>query len=320
MGPRGTPPPFPAFESFDAPEDKQFALAIQRECNWLQALEGDIDTSHFSFLHTGHLQPNDAEDGTYLRLNLEHRAPRYKVLDTEFGASYGAYRPAGDPGQVYWRIAHFLFPFYTMIPTGTLGKRISARAWVPMDDEHTMLFHIEITKHGVEEMRLLPNASDWYGRFRATHNARNDYQIDREKQRRGGSYMGLSGDAIGEDEDHGITESMGPIYDRTREHLGTSDVMVIRTRRRLIAAVKALANDGTVPPGVDNPAIYRQRSGRMILPKDADWAQATEDARKIPIEDADFVLDLPWPNDSSSGDPREVEVISPSEGSTQGNH
>src|SRR5262249_38691309 len=125
--------------------------------------------------------------------------------------------------------------------------------------------------------------------------------------------------AIGEDEDHGITESMGPIYDRTQEHLGTSDVMVIRVRRRLLAAVKALANDGKVPPGVDNPAIYRQRSGRGILPKDGDWAQATEDARKMPVEDAELVLDLPWPNDSSSGESaRPVEVVGQTQGNTQG--
>jgi len=57
------------------------------------------------------------------------------VLDTDYGSMYGAYRPAG-PGQNYWRIAQFLFPFWTMTPTGLLGHHLVARAWVPMDDEH----------------------------------------------------------------------------------------------------------------------------------------------------------------------------------------
>ena len=55
--------------------------------------------------------------------------------------TYGAYRPAEERDSYYWRIAHFLFPFYTMIPTGRLGVPIIARAWVPLDDEHTMFWN-----------------------------------------------------------------------------------------------------------------------------------------------------------------------------------
>jgi len=73
---------------------------------------------------------------------------------------------------------------------------------------------------------------------------------------------------------------MGPIYDRTQEQLGSSDAMVIRVRRRLIAAARALADQGTVPPGVDNPGVYRQRSGGVILDEDADWVEATKDLRQ----------------------------------------
>ena len=73
---------------------------------------------------------------------------------------------------------------------------------------------------------------------------------------------------------------MGPIYDRTQEHLGSSDAMIIRTRRRLLQAAQALAQAGTVPPGVDQPELYRQRSGGIILPEGADWVNATEELRK----------------------------------------
>jgi phthalate 4,5-dioxygenase len=295
IGPRSTPPPMPAFEWFDDPEGASAAWAFQRECNWLQALEGDIDTSHFGFLHVGHAEPEDAPEGSFLRYTIEDRAPRYKVLDTEFGATYGAYRPAGTPEQLYWRFAHFLFPFYAMVPTGVLGTKLQVRAWVPMDDGHTMAFHsapterrftapaaqkVGITEREATATTYLPNTSGWFGRFRMTARVENDHEIDRARQRSGASYTGLGSVII---EDQAITESMGPIFDRTREHLGSSDVMVIRVRRRLLAAARALAENGTTPPAVDAPEAYRQRSGGIVLPADADWMEATAELRKAGV-------------------------------------
>ena len=64
---------------------------------------------------------------------------------------------------------------------------------------------------------------------------------------------------------------MGAINDRTQEHLGTTDAMIIRTRRRLIDAARALREHGTVPPGVDQPELYRTRTGGVVLPRSADW-------------------------------------------------
>src|SRR3981081_1180647 len=139
LGPRETPPPLPDLEANQLPGDESMAMAIQRECNWLQGMEGDIDTAHIGFLHFGSDSAEEAPEGTFRYYTLKDRAPRYAVLDTEYGSMYGAYRPAG-PGQQYWRIAQFLFPFYTMTPTGLLGRQRIARAWVPMDDEHMMLY------------------------------------------------------------------------------------------------------------------------------------------------------------------------------------
>ena len=73
---------------------------------------------------------------------------------------------------------------------------------------------------------------------------------------------------------------MGPIYDRTQERLGTSDTMIIRTRKRLIDAAKALRDAGQNPPGVDNPGVYAVRSGGVVLPRGADWVEATKELRK----------------------------------------
>jgi hypothetical protein len=265
------------------PEAELHAGAIQRACNWLQALEGDIDTSHVGFLHSGARDPETLERGTFAYYTVKDRCPRYAVIDTEGGALYGAYRPATDDVN-YWRIAQFLFPFYALIPTGTLGRSSLVRAWVPMDDEHTMFFVMGTrggVGAGIDLRETLPNTSDWYGRFNLPQNAGNDYQIDRHKQRMLQSYTGLSSVHL---EDLAITESMGTLLDRSAEHLGTSDVMVIRVRRRLIAAAEALREQGEVPPGAENPLVYRTRSGSVFLPRDADWIAATEDLRKAFVD------------------------------------
>jgi hypothetical protein len=128
---------------------------------------------------------------------------------------------------------------------------------------------------------LLPNTTDWYGRFRLEANAANDYKIDRQKQRRREDYTGIPGIHT---QDQAITESMGAIYAREKERLGTSDVMVIRVRRRLIEAARALTERGVTPPGVDSPEVYGVRSGGVFLPKDADWLEATTELRKAFVE------------------------------------
>src|SRR6266511_1093229 len=137
MGARATPPPLPDLEPNMLPEEKTVVTMALRECNWLQGLEGDIDTSHLQFLHYGSVPTAAVEAGTFSQYGLDERAPRFSVTDTEYGTMYGARRPA-EADTYYWRIASFLFPFFTMIPTGLLGHQIVARAWVPLDDDHLM--------------------------------------------------------------------------------------------------------------------------------------------------------------------------------------
>jgi phenylpropionate dioxygenase-like ring-hydroxylating dioxygenase large terminal subunit len=298
MGTRETPPPLPHFEQFDTPPDQQSTWALLRDCNWLQAIEGDLDTSHFGFLHAGHATPDDAPPESFLRYTIADRAPRYTLCDTDFGVTYGAYRPADTPAEYYWRIGHFLFPFYTMVPTGVLGIPGPVRAWVPMDDTHTMFFQVGyrselapadqsvgLTEREYRTVQIVPRTSDAYGRFRLRQNLANDYFMDRDKKRLGESFTGIDGVTV---EDQAITESMGPVYDRTKEHLGSADVMVIRSRRRLLAAARALRESGAVPPGVECPESYAQRSGGVILPAGADWLEATEHLRRAGVEHPDL--------------------------------
>ena len=188
-----------------------------------------------------------------------------------------------------------------MIPTGILGMQILVRAWVPVDDEHIMFWSMAVPSTrqgrgatgGASALQassqaaagagglagghgFLPDTTDWLGKFRLVQSKDNDYLIDREAQRTK-SYTGIAGI---HQQDQAITESMGPIYDRTQEHLGTSDAMVIRTRRRAINAAKALRDTGEVPPGVDDPKVYRYRSGGVILPRAAAWLEATKELRQ----------------------------------------
>ena len=159
----------------------------------MQALEGDIDTCHTVFLHLGHVAADDTAPGTWARYALSDRAPRYEVADTDFGVMYGAYRPA-EADSHYWRMANFLFPFYAMVPTGVLGLEVRVRAWVPMDDEHTLALTDQPRRAAAvaappavrrrARPRRAPNTTDWYGRFRCAANAGNDYQIDRKAQQK----------------------------------------------------------------------------------------------------------------------------------------
>ncbi|HEU5197621.1 MAG TPA: Rieske 2Fe-2S domain-containing protein [Methylomirabilota bacterium] len=284
MGRRATPPPLPDLEPNMLAPGEAVVQKVLRECNWFQALEGDIDTSHLGFLHLGGLKADTVRPGSFDYYLLADRAPRYEVADTEFGTTYGAYRPA-EADTYYWRIAHFLFPFYTMIPTGALGVQILVRAWVPVDDTHVMFWSLGVPRSrggagtgnaaaiATAGLEFLPETSDWLGRFRLTQHEGNDYLIDRKAQKNG-SFTGIAGI---HQQDQAVTESMGPLIDRTQEHLGSSDEMVIRTRRRVLRAAAAWRDKGEVPPGVDEPAVYRYRSGGVILPRSADWRDATRD-------------------------------------------
>ncbi|MFN8522199.1 MAG: Rieske 2Fe-2S domain-containing protein [Chloroflexota bacterium] len=293
MGPRGEPPPLPDFEGNMAEGAELSVRATMLEGNWLQILEGDIDTTHVGFLHYGGLKPEDQPPGSFSEYQLRDKTAYFEVIDTEGGSAYGARRAAG-PDQDYWRIAQWCFPFYTFTPPGVLGTKKGGSARVPMDDNHTMTFVMNVRRNqaNVGPTNIIgaheTNSTDWYGRFRQTQTMENDFLIDREVQRGGegpAGYSGIHGLVM---QDAAMTASMGGIYDRSKEHLGSADAMVIRVRRRLLAAVRAYQRAGTVPPGVDDPEVYRVRSGGIFLPCGADWVEATRELRRAFVEHPDL--------------------------------
>jgi len=279
MGEKAEAPPLPGFEILDMPADEVQISFIMRECNFLQAIEGELDTSHFGFLHAGHVDPDELAENEPIRYTITDRAPRYHLRDAPWGTQYCGYRPAA-PGSTYWRFANFLFPCWTQAPNGEFATHMHARGWVPLDDGHTMYVFL-FWKKAVSAMslpqpaykdgtpvggtgranKLLPNTTDWLGRFRMEANPSNDWKIDRVAQQSGAIYSGIDGIHL---QDQAITESMGPIVDHTWEHLAPSDQMITRTRRRLLMAARALRDQGVAPPGAEDPSVYRARSGYLV--------------------------------------------------------
>lgn len=271
---------------------------LQRECNWLQALEGDIDTSHVGFLHVGMLKPDDLPDNHPMRPTVLNRAPEYEVMNTDWGTMYGGFR-RNDDDRMSWRVAHFMFPFWTQTPNAKFSSRAIARAWVPMDDTHSMLFdisggvdegnpaYISTRKTGeplYEKFEYAPNTTDWYGRWKCKDTGANDWGMDRESQRNGVQYTGIPNITM---QDQAVTESMGPITNHAGEHLSPADQMIARTRRRLLMAARAFRDKGAQPPGSDQPEVFfGARAGSFLH----DPADTLEGAYKAQLATA-----MRWP-------------------------
>jgi phthalate 4,5-dioxygenase oxygenase subunit len=290
LGARAKAPPLPALEILDVPEHEVGMIFIQRDCNYLQALEGDIDTSHFGFLHAGHVDPDDLEESDPIHHTVASRAPEYHIADTAWGTTYAGYRVAG-PSRTSWRFGNFLFPFWTQVPNGEFGRNVQFRGWVPLDDEHTM-YCVLWWKGGVSAMTqqapafkdgapvggmgrrndFLPNTTDWLGRWRLAANAGNDWHIDRAAQHDNVIYSGIDSIHL---QDQAVTESMGAILDHTFEHLAPSDQMITRTRRRLLMAARALRDNGLPPPGAENVEVFRDaRGGYFVSDDSCGWQDA----------------------------------------------
>ncbi len=286
------PPPLPQIEA-NLIEGAEI-WCLQRECNWLQALEGDIDTSHVGFLHVGSLKPEDLPDDHPMRPTVLNRTPEYEVRAAPWGTMYGGYRP-NDDGRTSWRVAHFMYPFWTQTPNGVFSTRAIARAWVPMDDHHSMLFdisggvdegnpaYISTRRDGTplfEKFEYAPRTTDWFGRWKCKDAEHNDWGIDRESQRSGHQFTGIGNITI---QDQAVTESMGPITDHSFETLSPSDQMIARTRRALLNAARAFRDQSAAAPGAAQPELYMGARAGSFLHE----PQATLDtAYKVQLEQA----------------------------------
>ncbi len=267
---RRPPPPELAWTAL--PATHRHASKTWQECNWLQALEGGIDTSHAPILHR-RLQPADPNatifpSETFVRA----KAPRLEVYPTAYGYTYAGIRELGDD-RLYVRTYQWILPYTQMRPGPHDMQRplVAGHCWVPMDDENCMVYHWTYSLAGplTDDDRLEPGSgrepSEHLPDFRKVRNKDNDYLQDRQAQRLT-LFSGIEGINT---QDHAVQESMGPIVDRAREHVGPADRAIIIARQMLLDAVQVVAEGGD-PPGLGMSYAGLSVAART-LPRAADW-------------------------------------------------
>ena len=281
MGDAGNCPPPPEWEFATVPLSHSFTSKRVQECNWLQALEGGIDSSHVSFLHSGSLKTDPLFKGAKGNdYNMADLRPVFEVADTEGGLFIGVRRNA-EAGSHYWRITPWIMPSFTMVPPRG-DHPVHGHFWVPIDDGSCWAWSFDyhptrpLAEREVQAMRDGAGIHCKYvpGTFVPLANKSNDYLMDRARQKSGELYSGIESIAI---QDASLQESMGPIQDRTKETLTGTDRGIVQARRRLIAAATALAEHATPPAGTD-PRVQRVRSVAIVLPAGVPFAEAAAEA------------------------------------------
>ena len=290
MGPRETPPPFPKFEVTTIPHDQSYEPHVMtEECNWMQGLEGDLDSSHVYFIHGRLNEDAPAAPGQLRGVWTNDRAPKLDIVPTPYGVYYTALRHINDQGDIHHRVNQYLYPFFSMI---TIDSTVNLRAWVPIDDDYHMLFMMSGKSDDSKSSDLeaflvdsfksaggyIPETPDPRTRYMSYANKSNDYLLDYEVQKK---YMMSGVPFLVNLQDRAMTETMGAIYDRRREHLGTSDRMIIQVRKQLLAGARSHMEDGTVPASVDDPKLVRVRPVGAILNESVDWKEATKVVRNV---------------------------------------
>jgi phenylpropionate dioxygenase-like ring-hydroxylating dioxygenase large terminal subunit len=277
MGDPAKQPPQPEFEFVQVPPEQTYTSKRWQECNWLQALEGGIDSSHVSFLHSGALHSDPLFKGTRgNKYNLSDYRPYFEVADTDGGLFIGARRNA-EEGHYYWRITPWVMPAFTIVPPRG-DHPVHGHFWVPIDDENCWVYTFDyhptrpLTTDELNNMKagFGVHSENIPGTYRPMANKDNDYLVDREAQKRRESYSGVKGIAL---QDASLQESMGPIVDRSKERLVPTDTGIVKARQKLRRAALALRDEGVTPPGVD-PAHHRIRSVAIVLPKDESFSEA----------------------------------------------
>ena len=281
MGPSELQPELPNFEWLRMPNTHRYVSWNHQETNYAQAIEGGIDSAHSNFLHStlDAYRRTDAwlEQGRrsgQLRdiYHARDQHPKFFAEDTDYGVMIGARRETGEE-QYYWRFNLFILPFYAMPPSAASQKFF--HAWVPIDDHNcqrwTFVWNLDRPLAAQERStwnkgsglhaKLLPGP----GHFPFL-NQRNDYLVDRNEQK-ALTFTGITGTG---EQDFSVQEGMGPITPRPNEHLGTTDVGIIKMRRRLLTEVSAM-RDGTEPYSATHGEVYNIRSTDVLLDRDASF-------------------------------------------------
>jgi phenylpropionate dioxygenase-like ring-hydroxylating dioxygenase large terminal subunit len=276
LGPADRRPAPPHFAWTQALPSHRHVSKVIQESNWLQGLEGGIDTSHVPILHRTLTSDSSRPGFKPGDPFVVGKAPTLELDITDYGYRYAGLRPLAD-GETHVRADPYILPVHQIRParTGSGSRGFSGAAghiWVPMDDETTMVYNWEqsttdpLTDEDRLERRLGNGPMDVdQTTFRSKRNRENNYLLDRRVQKTE-TFTGIDGVNA---QDRAVQESMGGIVDRTREHLGPADKAVIQARRLLLQAITTVEAGGT-PLGVE-PTYYTLHPAEAVLPREADW-------------------------------------------------
>lgn len=274
---RGSVPPLPDLEWNLVPESQVIVSMRVQECNWLQALEGEVDSAHAAILH------GQRKGSTITQWRQGHDlAPTFEIEPHEAGLSIAARRKDGVEKN-YVRVNQFLMPFWTLVPPQSQYPELSGHAWVPIDDHHTlaMMFSYTPDQPLYEKSRKLFKEG-YKGRETGHHS---DVAYDQKvltvpypmywsRFNRSNAYLydynaGMPGLWL---EDAVCQSGVAHIYDRTKEHLGSTDAGIARVRRMLLDGVKKLSQ-GVTAPASRSPSSYMVRAISITIPAGGDWKQ-----------------------------------------------
>jgi hypothetical protein len=278
MGPADKEPEFPHYLSFPQPESHRFIQKMVHRGNYLQLMEGDIDSSHVSFLHS-RLDDQPLPGSRANPNTFKDKSPRWFPTESDYGLMLSAQRDAG-PDQYQWRVNQYLMPYITLI-AAPIGTPILHQVRVPIDDEHSLHFRCFIhperplsdqEKAVIEEGVIAPHLEP--GTFEMIERMENEYLIDREEQRTT-TYTGIKSIVA---QDLAVVQEQGEglIADRSLEYLVSSDRAIILLRKRLLTAAKNLQK-GIEPSEPTNARSYGVRPGDFMLQRDLTPAHDAQD-------------------------------------------
>jgi phenylpropionate dioxygenase-like ring-hydroxylating dioxygenase large terminal subunit len=279
LGPPELKPEPPGHELVRTPSTHRHVSKSFEECNFLQALEGGIDPTHASIMHNMNIG-----DRSFLN-NYDELVANIQLDKTDYGFTYAGIRKLTN--NTWVRGYHYIMPSFHMRATveGPFGRRadgptIDGHIWIPIDDEHTWVYSfgyshdparpLELDKVRARDTRL--GRGDFLDKnYRSRLNKANDYEIDRQVQKEK-TMTGIQGINT---QDLALQEGMGPIVDRSQEHLGTTDRAIITLRQVLTETLDSLERGG--PLRALDPATYRNiRSFDRLIDGDAEWRAATK--------------------------------------------
>jgi phenylpropionate dioxygenase-like ring-hydroxylating dioxygenase large terminal subunit len=275
MGPAECQPSPPNYEWLRAPATHRFVSKTLQACNYLQAMEGGLDTAHSSFLHNNKLLDRQ-------ELRNRDRSPRIEVGVTDYGYWYSSRRTVSYESE-YVRLYQFVMPNQQIrgtfrSPDGARAEvpKLDGHVWVPVDDETCLVYNwgcgddetVPLTPEFVRRLeKFAGRGEDDYipGTFKLKRNLSNDFLIDRQQQKMH-TYTGITGLNT---QDMALQEGMGPIVDRSKEFLGSSDRAIVTMRRIMLEAIGAV-EQGMAPRGADPALSCDIRAYDDVIPKGSD--------------------------------------------------